>query len=221
MKHKLTAFIMMIFMCVSIVSVGFASWTIVYDSEFVEKEGEFTAENIVDYNDYIVMNSVTPLKYNKLGFIGTNNPYVFTMVCEFTVNVSGIHEKFKDVANIQIGVDLKYIDEKPTNSNGEELYNIFKKITSVAYHNKEVITNYAGASNSDENKQEYNSIIPITIELNENKELVSADTYTFTIEYTFTLDESYFNTMGQANSLSPLFNKSYPIFKVIGSLSLL
>ena len=161
MKHKLTAFIIMIFMCVSIVSVGFASWTIVYDSEFVEKEGEFTAENIVDYNDYIKMDSVTPLKYNKLGFIGTKDIYVSTMTCTFTVQFASIHEKFKNVEDIEIGVDLKYIDEVITNSQGNELYNIFNEITSVAYHNDEVITSYKGSSNSDENKQEYNSIIPI------------------------------------------------------------
>ena len=129
MKHKLTAFIIMIFMCVSIVSVGFASWTIVYDSEFVEKEGEFTAENIVDYNDYIKMDSVTPLKYNKLGFIGTKDIYVSTMTCTFTVQVASIHEKFKNVEDIEIGVDLKYIDEVITNSQGNELYNIFNEIT--------------------------------------------------------------------------------------------
>lgn len=221
MKHKLIAFIIMIFMCVSIVSVGFASWTIVYDSEFVEEEGEFSAENIVDYNEYIKMESVTSLKYNKDGFVGTTNKYVSTITCVFVVDIESIHSKFKDITKVEIGVDLKYIDNIITNSQGKELLNIFENITSQAYHNDVEITNYSGSASTEENKQEYNSIIPITIELNENKELVSEDTYTFTIKYTFTLDESYFKTMGEEDSLSPLFNKSYPIFKVIGSLSLI
>ncbi len=193
MRHKLLGTILSLLMVCSVISIGFATWSIVNVEAFGEATGDIHSEDIIKISDYLYMPEAKPLEYNRDGFIG-DDKYNSSIDCiGYRLHVKQCVDKLR-VKEIQVQIKLNYVDLKPTNMN------IFEHITPVATHNG---NNIASITNERTN---IGIITTITIS-GEDMKLVE---YDFNLIYKFSLDSSYFNN----NNNSPLWTKSQPVFKM-------
>ena len=72
LKSKITMFA--IIMYLSLICVGFASWTLSVDTkDAVSSDNVITSETIINSNDEITIGKVTNFKYFNNGFIDEND----------------------------------------------------------------------------------------------------------------------------------------------------
>ena len=199
MNHKLMGTILSLLMVTSIVTIGFASWSIVNVDAYEEITGDIQSENIIDVGRYLKMPKATPLKYNKEGFLGDDKLNSEIALNGYNLKVALAKEELK-LNQIDVIIKLNYIDLVPSEMN------IFNNIKVEVYHDNQLLTSTVSVPIKDVGIETTISILGDDMLLNE---------YSFDIKYKFKLDQSYFN-----NPDSPLCAKSQPVFKISSLLQI-
>lgn len=146
-KIKLTYYLVMLLSLISLVSVGFASWTVTDDFS-TTASGMIVVDDVMKVNDYITCDSsnLTKFGYFKTGFVDENGEIskVGTIATSITINIANCKRKFNDcntleidlnlesqylslfnsVGNLEMSVELKNGDNviTTTNTSGDKLY---------------------------------------------------------------------------------------------------
>ena len=199
MRHKLMGTILSLLMVSSVLTVGFASWTIVNIDAYDEITGDIQSENILNMSDYITMPTPTPLKYNRDGFLGADKYKSEISVSGYTLHVSKCKADL-NVNAVDIVIKLLYVDKVPSTKD------IFEHITVEVYHDNQLLT-----ENVDVKRNNVSLITTISVSGND----MNLVDYVFDIKYKFNLDSTYFN-----NNDSPLWQKSQPVFNISSLLQI-
>ena len=146
-KIKLTYYLVMLLSLISLVSVGFASWTVTDDFS-TTASGMIVVDDVMKVNDYITCDSsnLTKFGYFKSGFVNENGEIsnLGTIATSITINIANCKRKFNDcdtleidlnleseylslfnsVDNLEMSVELKNGDDviTTTNTSGDKLY---------------------------------------------------------------------------------------------------
>lgn len=113
-KVKLTYYLVMLLSLISLVSVGFASWTVTDDFS-VSTSGMIVVDDVMKVNDYIICdkNSVTKFGYVKSGFVSKNEQgktvisNSSTISATITINIANCKKKFNDCNSLEIDIFLE------------------------------------------------------------------------------------------------------------------
>lgn len=202
MKNKLIGMIVSLLMLVSIISVGFASWQLGYGEASNSISGSFNADDVVQSNQYINVPVPTALKYNKDGFIGTNDRYTSSIVCEnIAVYVANSLAKFKGIQEIELIINLDYIDLEASDMNIFESQYLTVYLDGVLLNEDKITRTETGIRIVD-------SILISDYEEDNIPSIVYKK-----IEYKFELTDEFFTS-----DTSPLWTKSAPVFTMKSSL---
>ena len=193
MRHRLLASMVSSLMVISLITVGFSSWTIVHVDAVDSETGDFHSEDIIDISKYLDMTAPTPLKYNKDGFIGGDKRNSKIECNGYTLHTKKCVDAFK-AKGIQIQLKLHYVD------NIQSTMDIFQHITPSVIHNDVAYTNVTSTKSANDS-----ILTTITVDGEELKN----ELFNFSLIYDFNLPAEYFN-----NSSSPLWTKSQPVFKI-------
>lgn len=145
-KVKLTYYLVMLLSLISLVSVGFASWTVTDDFS-TTASGMIVVDDVMKVNDYITCSSnVNKFAFFKTGFVDETGKVsnVGTIETTLTVNIANCKKKFPEcntleidlsleseylslfnsVGNLEMNVELKNGEDviTTTNTSGDKLY---------------------------------------------------------------------------------------------------
>ena len=108
-KIKLTYYLVMLLSLISLVSVGFASWSVTDNLE-TSVSGMIVVDDVMKVNDFIVCDSenVESFKYYKTGFVKNGQiSNVGTITASITVNIEKCKTTFKDSNTLVIELYLE------------------------------------------------------------------------------------------------------------------
>ena len=180
-RLRLQCTILIILACLSIISVGFASWVTANDTTFSFNDS-IVVDDIQDNNNYITCNNLKIFKYFKTGFVDENNKIVNNGSISFDliINNKNCKAKFTDSTDLEISLQLE--------SNNLNLFH------------SDIISMEVKKDNEPQNPllsfDQTICVLPITI-TNFKQE---RDTITLKIEYLFTI-----------TNLDEFSNTVYPI----------
>ena len=180
-RLKMQCTILIILACLSIMSVGFASWVTINDSD-ITISGSIVVDNVLDSNNYITCNNIQVFKYFKTGFVSDDNKIVNTGYISFdlVINNKTCKENFKDDQNLDISLQLE--------SNNLNLFHSDIISMEVKKNNETRPHLFSNDNNI--------CVLPITI-TNFHSD---SDTITLHIEYVFTI----LNTEKFSNEVYPI-----------------
>lgn len=102
----------MLFMYVSLICVGFASWTISNGSSGNNSvDGSIVVDNVINTSDVLVMtNNTRMFDYYNSGFVENDGTITLTgsIFLEYTLDINECKTVFNDDTNLEIYVDLKH-----------------------------------------------------------------------------------------------------------------
>ena len=105
----------MLFMYVSLICVGFASWTISNGSAANPSiDGSIVVDNVINTSDVLVMTSNKMFDYYNSGFVANDEENVGAITLtgsiylEYTLDIGKCKDVFKEDTNLVIYVDLKH-----------------------------------------------------------------------------------------------------------------
>ena len=109
-KVKLTYYLVMLLALISLVSVGFASWSVTDDFS-TSTSGMIVVEDVMKANDYIVCDSsnVTKFGFFKTGFVDSVGKIsnIGTISTTLTINIDNCKKKFSDCNTLEIDLSLE------------------------------------------------------------------------------------------------------------------
>ena len=109
-KIKLTYYLVILLSLISLVSVGFASWSITDDLS-TDVSGMIVVDDVMKVNDYITCDSsnLTKFGYFKTGFVNENSEIsnVGTITTSIVINADNCKKKFGDSDLLQIYLYLQ------------------------------------------------------------------------------------------------------------------
>ena len=174
----------------SIVSIGFSSWSITVETN-AEAIGNIEVDNVINNNNMITQETVHEFTYSELGFTNSNNLLTKTgeIIVDYTINLKNCKE-FLTENSLSVNLTMKYQAESGT-------FNLFKDSGNASEYNKLNIS-YSTDGNI------WNSILDSQITdyqclsiINFDKVLDSnygSDTLSFSIKYSFEVTSGlYFN----------------------------
>ena len=187
-RLRIQCSILIILAFLSIISVGFASWVTINDSDITIK-GSIVVDNVLDSNNYITCDKMKIFKYFKTGFVSDDNKIVETGSISFdlVINNKTCKEKFKNEQNLEISLQLE--------SNNLNLFH--SDIISMEVKKNDVTQNPLLSFDSNI------CVLPITISNFQNE----SDNITLHIEYLFTiLDKKGFSNEVYPKLITDNFN---------------
>lgn len=102
----------MLFMYVSLICVGFASWTISNGSSDNNSiDGSIVVDNVINTSDVLVMtNNTRMFDYYNSGFVENDGTITLkgSIYLEYTLDINKCKTVFNDNTNLEIYVDLKH-----------------------------------------------------------------------------------------------------------------
>ena len=174
----------------SIVSIGFSSWSITVETN-AEAIGNIEVDNVINNNNMITQETVHEFTYSELGFTNSKNLLTKTgeIIVDYTINLKNCKE-FLAENSLSVNLTMKYQAESGT-------FNLFKDSGNASEYNKLNIS-YSTDGNI------WNSILDSQITdyqclsiINFDKVLDSnygSDTLSFSIKYSFEVTSGlYFN----------------------------
>lgn len=194
MKSKWKINFMLVLCTISLISIGFSSWTISAVDSLISINGSIETDTIINSNDYIRLNEddLSIFTYTKLGFkdVNGNITNTGTITAPYIVDVAKCRDKFgqPNIDRFNIEVSLKYIPYLNTQDN------LFINTDTLKFEVK--IDDAIAIPTIDDNKSIVN--IPMIDD-------GSKDTITFTIVYTFIIDLDYY----KSNIFEILNNKNF------------
>ena len=108
-KVKLTYYLVMLLSLISLVSVGFASWTVTDDFS-TTASGMIVVDDVMKVNDYITCSSnVKKFGFFKTGFVDEAGKVsnVGTIETTLTVNIANCKKKFPECNTLEIDLSLE------------------------------------------------------------------------------------------------------------------
>ena len=111
MNRKYFLFILQFLTSICIVSVGFASWTIV-SGVSIEESGTISAEDVTQSTTYIEITQKSPLKYYQTGFVtGEEGSYVIseqgTLSFNCKIKIDNCKNFYSDIEELKVTIYLK------------------------------------------------------------------------------------------------------------------
>lgn len=101
----------MLFMYVSLICVGFASWTISNGSAANPSiDGSIVVDNVINTSDVLVMTKNSMFDYYNSGFVESDGTITLTgsIYLEYTLDINKCKDVFNEDNNLVIYVDLKH-----------------------------------------------------------------------------------------------------------------
>lgn len=126
MFTKFKIYLYIILCMISLVSVGFSSWTIYgLDEELVEQT--ITTDNVINSKDYITCTSIESFDYSQYGYLDKNGRITSegNIVVKYSINLKKCKELFSENSLVMI-LRLQYSDNFRTN------LNLFNEIKSTS-----------------------------------------------------------------------------------------
>ena len=113
----------------SIVSVGFSSWSITVETN-AEINGNIEVDNVINNNDIITQTTSSNLTFTRLGFTDANNKISKTndIIVDYKIDLTKC-EEFLTKDNLSTEVTIKYAAE-------EGSFNIFEDYSQGTNYNK-------------------------------------------------------------------------------------
>lgn len=112
-RLRIQCTILIILACLSIISVGFASWVTTDDSNF-NITGSIVVDDVRTQNRYLVCNESDIVVFNffKTGFVNTDGTISDTgqIYVPFTVNINNCKEEFADNSKLEITINFTTIN---------------------------------------------------------------------------------------------------------------
>lgn len=130
MKSKITMFA--IIMYISLVCVGFASWTFSISTKDISTDNSvISAETIINTSDEITLGDVTTFKYFNNGFIDNDNKlsYVTTLEIDLTIDKSSCAEVTAELKINELITGLKFDNISCTISGSSDTTTYGTKVT--------------------------------------------------------------------------------------------
>lgn len=125
-KIKLTYYLVMLLSLISLVSVGFASWTVTDDFS-TTASGMIVVDDVMKVNDYITCSSnVNKFAFFKTGFVDETGKVsnVGTIETTLTVNIANCKKKFPECNTLEIDLSLESTNIGIFNSEGNSTISI-------------------------------------------------------------------------------------------------
>lgn len=124
-RLRLQCTILIILACLSIISVGFASWVTTTESTISSINGSIQVDDIIESNEYITQVLPQPLKFYKTGFVTKDGAIsqIGSMSVELTIDINKCKETFSSSPNLNLYLTTTYSDSS---------FNIFKNDSNLA-----------------------------------------------------------------------------------------
>ena len=183
----------------SIVSIGFSSWSITAETT-AEINGNIEVDNVIESLSYIDMKSAPSfLVYSKDGFVNSNGEYIRTVGfnAEFEINIKNCKNYFLDLSSIIVDVTLSH-NELCDFETGKGFFDTY----SLTYGTSGIKTNFSFSSDISLDGKEL-SLSSNELIINKNKFSINfalSDYYTISdsspdkiilsIDYSWTLDDT-------------------------------
>lgn len=203
MKLKYSIMFLPILMCISLFSVGFASWVITTSPEVLT--GSIGTEEVFSAKEYFTLESVDNLEYCTDGYVNNNViSNVGSMTLHYKVQkIQYFNKKFSGIYN-SLNVKLKLTFNSVS-------YNIFKTVESTQSSSHTIISDYLSVSEKFPTGKINNQyIMDFTINY---LDLIEEDTYDLAITFTFEYNGSDFNTI--YNVLETLGENAFTIDTIV------
>ena len=201
LKSKMSVLVLLT--SVSIVSIGFSSWSITTETN-AEIGGNIEVDNIISSDDFIKLDTskgdnntgIIELDYNENGYINTNG-FIGSkghMVAYFKIDLKECKSFFVEHNSLSIDLTLKYDDSTPSD------YNMFLQSS------RQSITPTFSDSDIKANKTSSNSATYLSYNLLFEKILYNYDSLADKQYYYFSVDYLFFATISggyYANNIYP------------------
>ena len=125
MKHRRSNyFIITMLMCLSLISVGFASWNITSEPVVDSTQTNITTDIVINSSEYVYLdttkgeNGITCFNYCSTGYINSGNIVVDTGYINtyYTIDQKKCADIFYNYNSIKITIKLKYDASTPSNT---------------------------------------------------------------------------------------------------------
>lgn len=200
----------MLFMYVSLICVGFASWTISNGSSGNNSiDGSIVVDNVINTSDVLVMtNNTRMFDYYNSGFVENDGTITLTgsVFLEYTLDINECKTVFNDDTNLEIYVDLKH----PSDA-------LYPNNTFLGFFDDTKITSTATLTSNIENANiNYNlgkSVITFS-----NFKTIQENSVTIGITITFTVNDDENHTYFK-NNVYPFLKNNDKCFAVTTKLT--
>lgn len=114
----------------SIVSIGFSSWSITAETT-AEIGGNIEVDNVIESTKYLKYKSHTIFSYNEDGFLDANNNtvYVGNFQINYTLDINECKNLFGSEGDLKLDIDI-HLPDDIKNSTSLLSLNMFSKITA-------------------------------------------------------------------------------------------
>lgn len=122
-RLRIQCTILIILACLSIISVGFASWVTTTDSIISSVSGTIQVDDIIESNEYITEVTPTNLKFYKTGFVSKDGEIrnFGSMNIKLTIDIDKCKSTFNTAKSFNLYLTTTYSDN----------YNLFNDPTNL------------------------------------------------------------------------------------------
>lgn len=200
----------MLFMYVSLICVGFASWTISNGSSGNNSiDGSIVVDNVINTSDVLVMtNNTRMFDYYNSGFVDNDGTITLTgsIYLEYTLDINKCKTVFNEDTNLEIYVDVKHSSDA-----------LYPNDTFLGFFGDTKITSTATLTSNIENTNiNYNlgkSVITFS-----NFKTIQDSSVTIGITITFTVNDDENHTYFK-NNVYPFLKNNDKCFVVTTKLT--
>ena len=192
MKHRRTNyFIITMLMCLSLISVGFASWSITGEPISDSTQTTVETDAIINSSEYVYLdttqgdNGITCFNYCSTGYVNSGNIVVDTGIVNayFIINQKKCADIFNDYNSIKITIRLKYDDTTPSSTNIFASHSDSDGYRSLS-HKLTTSLSYTDNKINSENKEYVVEVVFNNLITNYQASKTN-DTVTFSVQYSF------------------------------------
>lgn len=192
-SSKLKYYITMILISLSLISIGFASWTISNDVK-IKDDSIIIVDDVMKYNDYLNY-TLTPFSYYKTGFVSntgelTNDGIISV---ELVVNIDNCKTKFTS-SSLELELTLRTIGADTVNLFNNADLPLTVSINGTVLNDSQVTKNNTSAVTKYVTKYVINGLSQSSLTLSFEYKLTKNDSFNFQeiIYNTFYNKEVYF-----------------------------
>ena len=146
MLSKLKINIIVLLCILSLISVGFSSWSITIDDRYID--GNISTDNVINSEDYIYLDTtkgdnntgISCFKYKKEGYLGSDNNITDKGYIDayFIIDLNKCKTLFANSNALDLTIILKYAENNPTSLN---IFEEDRQDTGYRTLNYNIITN--------------------------------------------------------------------------------
>ena len=222
MKHRRSNyFIITLLMCLSLVSVGFASWNVSRGVVTDTANPSVVTDIVVNSSDYVYLDTtkgtdgITCFNYKNTGYLNSSGVVVDTGYIDtyYIINQKKCAEIFSGFNSVKLTIKLQYDSSTPSSTNIFASHNDSNGYRSIS-HNITTALGYT-SNKIDTTEVCYKIEIIFTNIISNYSSSTSSETVTFTLRYAlFATTGDYFK-----NNIYPCLYSDNVTFKTIVTIS--